>query len=129
MRVLVSGSTGFLGTALVETLEGQNHSIARLVRPGTSEKSVGGVHAQAVAWDPVAGRFDAAGAEGADHGVLRTAVRAQLLRDGVPTDPITVADLLHGIRPDMPPLMLPYIQAAKALPPSRQMTFDDAGTG
>jgi uncharacterized protein len=66
MRILVSGSTGFLGTALVETLEGQNHSIARLVRPGTSEKSVGGVHAQAVAWDPVTGRFDAAGAEGAD---------------------------------------------------------------
>jgi uncharacterized protein (TIGR01777 family) len=66
MRILVSGSTGFLGTALVETLEGQNHSIARLVRPGTSEKSVGGVHAQALAWDPVTGRFDAAGAEGAD---------------------------------------------------------------
>ena len=29
---------------------------------------------------------------------------------------ITVADLLHGIRPNMPPLMLPYIQAAKAVP-------------
>jgi hypothetical protein len=44
---------------------------------------------------------------------------------------ITVADLLHGIRPDMPPLMLPYIQAAKAQPPSLQMTFDEtaAGTG
>jgi DNA modification methylase len=44
---------------------------------------------------------------------------------------ITVADLLHGIRPNMPPLMLPYIQAAKAVPPSLQMTFDDtaAGTG
>ena len=66
MRILVSGSTGFLGTALVETLKGQDHSIARLVRPGTSVKSVGGVHAQAVAWDPVTGRFDAAGAEGAD---------------------------------------------------------------
>jgi DNA modification methylase len=43
---------------------------------------------------------------------------------------VTVADLLHGIRPNMPPLMLPYIQAVKALPPSLQMTFDDAaGTG
>jgi hypothetical protein len=30
----------------------------------------------------------------------------------------------------MPPLMLPYIQAAKVVPPSLQMTFDDtAGTG
>jgi len=66
MRILVSGSTGFLGTALVETLEGQGHSIARLVRPGTSQKSAAGARAQAVQWDPVAGQFDAAGAEGAD---------------------------------------------------------------
>ncbi len=74
MRILVSGSTGFLGTALVETLRGQGHTIARLVRPGTMRKDAAGAKdrvqaqasAQAVAWDPVAGRFDAAGAEGAD---------------------------------------------------------------
>jgi uncharacterized protein len=66
MRILVSGSTGFLGTALVETLEGQGNSIARLVRPGTTQKSAAGVHADSVSWDPVAGKFDAAGAEGAD---------------------------------------------------------------
>jgi uncharacterized protein (TIGR01777 family) len=66
MRILVSGSTGFLGTALVETLEGQGHSIMRLVRPATSQKSVAGARAQTVSWDPVAGKFDAAGAEGAD---------------------------------------------------------------
>jgi uncharacterized protein len=66
MRILVSGSTGFLGTALVESLEGQGHMIARLVRPGPAERNIGEVHAQAVEWDPVAGRFDAAGAEGAD---------------------------------------------------------------
>ena len=66
MRILVSGSTGFLGTALVETLQGQGHAIARLVRPGTARKDVAGVDSQAIAWDPVAGRFDAAGAEGAE---------------------------------------------------------------
>ncbi len=66
MRILVSGSTGFLGTALVETLEGQGHSIARLVRPVTMKKSAGEPPKQTVAWDPVAGQFDAAGAEGAD---------------------------------------------------------------
>ena len=66
MRILVSGSTGFLGTALVETLEGQGHSIARLVRPETSQKSAAGVRAESVSWDPVAGQFDAAGAEGTD---------------------------------------------------------------
>ena len=66
MRILVSGSTGFLGTALVETLEGQGQSIARLVRPGAARKDAAGEHVQAVQWDPVAGRFDAAGAEGAE---------------------------------------------------------------
>jgi uncharacterized protein len=50
----------------VETLEEQGHSIARLVRPATSQKRVAGARAQTVSWDPVAGKFDAAGAEGAD---------------------------------------------------------------
>jgi uncharacterized protein len=66
MHILVSGSTGFLGTALVETLEQQGHAVARLVRPGTAQKSAAKGHAQAVPWDPVAGQFDAAGAEGAE---------------------------------------------------------------
>ena len=66
MRILVSGSTGFLGTAVVETLVGQGHSIARLVRPGTTHKIPPGVHAETVPWDPVAGKFDAAGAEGTE---------------------------------------------------------------
>jgi uncharacterized protein (TIGR01777 family) len=66
MRILVSGSTGFVGSALVETLEGQGHRIGRLVRPGTVQRSAAGAQAQAVAWEPVAGQFDAAGAEGAD---------------------------------------------------------------
>jgi len=42
---------------------------------------------------------------------------------------ITVADLLHGKRPNMPPLMLPYIQAARAQPAPLQMTFDEAAAG
>jgi hypothetical protein len=66
MRILVSGSTGFLGTALVEALEGQGHPIARLVRPETSQKSAAGVRPESVSWDPVAGQFDAASAEGAE---------------------------------------------------------------
>jgi uncharacterized protein (TIGR01777 family) len=66
MRILVSGSTGFLGTALIESLERQGHSVARLVRPATLQKNASGAHADAISWDPVAGHFDAAGAEGAD---------------------------------------------------------------
>ncbi len=66
MRILVSGSTGFLGTALIERLQGQGHLIARLLRPGTPQKSAGGTGAQDIAWDPVAGQFGAAASEGAD---------------------------------------------------------------
>ena len=66
MRILVSGSTGFLGTAVVETLERQGHAVSRLVRPGTTQKSATRARGLAVQWDPVAGRFDAAGAEGAE---------------------------------------------------------------
>src|ERR1700691_5022645 len=66
MRILISGSTGFLGTALIETLESEGHAIAQLVRPGTVRKSAVGVRGQSVEWDPVAGKFDAQGAEGSD---------------------------------------------------------------
>lgn len=70
MCILVSGSTGFVGTSLVKTLQGQGHTIVPLARPGTARKDAAGVHdkvhGEAVAWDPVAGQFDAAGAEGAD---------------------------------------------------------------
>ncbi len=66
MRVLVSGSTGLVGTALVETLKRQGHSIVRLVRPGTKMNVAAGADAPSVEWDARAGRFDAARAEGAD---------------------------------------------------------------
>jgi hypothetical protein len=70
MRILVSGSTGFVGTALVETLLGQGHSVSRLVRPGTARVAAAGSGKHGVpgnvAWDPIAGQFDAAAAEAAD---------------------------------------------------------------
>lgn len=66
MRSLVSGSTGFVGTALIEALEGQGHQIARLVRPGSAQKDASESRAPSVAWDPAAGQLDAASAEGAD---------------------------------------------------------------
>jgi hypothetical protein len=66
MRVLISGSTGFLGSALVERLAQKGHAVARLVRPETAKKDAGSAQSQAVRWDPVAGEFDSPGAEGAD---------------------------------------------------------------
>jgi uncharacterized protein (TIGR01777 family) len=66
MRILVSGSTGFLGTALIDTLEREGHTIVRLVRPDTGHLDAGRDRAQTVRWDPVGGQFDATAAEGAD---------------------------------------------------------------
>jgi hypothetical protein len=41
---------------------------------------------------------------------------------------ITVADLLGGKRPDMPPPILPYIQAARAAQPGLEQMTLDGGT-
>jgi len=66
MRILISGSTGLVGTALVDKLSRDGHMVARLVRRSTIRKNAASDGAQTVSWDPVAGEFDAAGAEGAD---------------------------------------------------------------
>ena len=66
MRILVSGSTGFVGTALVQALQGQGHEIVRLLRPGNPHKNAAAAGAQSIAWDPIANKFDAAAAESAD---------------------------------------------------------------
>ena len=64
MRILVSGSSGFLGTAVTSALERDGQQIMRLVRSGSSESVSQG--AGTIRWDPIAGQFDAALAEGAD---------------------------------------------------------------
>jgi hypothetical protein len=58
MRVIVSGSSGLIGTPLCSRLERGGHEVVRLVRrvPGKGE----------LRWDPLAGSIDRAGLEGAD---------------------------------------------------------------
>jgi hypothetical protein len=65
MRILVSGSTGMVGTALIHSLRGDGHGIGRLARPGTRKPSDTGSDAW-IHWDPPAGALDSASAEGAD---------------------------------------------------------------
>jgi uncharacterized protein (TIGR01777 family) len=67
MRVIVTGSTGLVGRALVRSLLAEGHEVTRLVRgdaqgfraPGTS----------AVHWDPARGEIDARALEGHDAAV------------------------------------------------------------
>lgn len=61
MRIVVSGSTGLVGTALIPVLTAAGHDVVRLVRSKSRSPSKELVH-----WDPAAGYIDAAGLEGVD---------------------------------------------------------------
>ncbi|HEX2062815.1 MAG TPA: TIGR01777 family oxidoreductase [Acidimicrobiales bacterium] len=58
MLVLVSGSRGLIGTALVAALEADGHTVRRLVRGRAGGGEVG--------WDPAGGAIDHTGLEGVD---------------------------------------------------------------
>ena len=61
MRVAVSGSTGLVGSALVQDLRADGHEIARLVRPTTGSTQAGDVR-----WDPEDGAIVRSALEGVD---------------------------------------------------------------
>ena len=58
MKILVTGSTGLVGKALVSALAKEGHSVCRLVRPGTNANDdAGGFN---VAWNPETGELGGA---------------------------------------------------------------------
>lgn len=58
MKILISGSTGLIGTRVVEYLRAKGHQVNRLVRPGSSEPGI--------AWDIAARTIDLEQLEGHD---------------------------------------------------------------
>jgi uncharacterized protein (TIGR01777 family) len=62
MRVLISGSSGLIGSALARSLSDAGHTVNRLLRPQTRNAAVEGD----VLWDPLSQQFDEQAAEGAD---------------------------------------------------------------
>ena len=64
MKILVTGSSGLVGTALVSALARAGHTVCRLVRP-QSAGSDGAKEGFALAWNPVTGELGGAGV-GAD---------------------------------------------------------------
>jgi uncharacterized protein (TIGR01777 family) len=62
MKILITGSTGLVGTALAQDLQLAGHTVCRLVRPGTS---LGGSPGFDVNWNPTTGELGGA-AVGAD---------------------------------------------------------------
>src|SRR5258708_39641715 len=64
MKILVTGSTGLVGTALVSTLAGAGHTVCRLVRPEGAARG-GAKDGFDVPWNPTTGDLGGA-AVGAD---------------------------------------------------------------
>ena len=101
MKVVVSGASGLIGSALVPALEAAGHEVVRLVRRearGPSE----------VAWDPAAGTIDAAGLAGVDAAVNLsganlnrrwTAARKREIRDSRVSSTSLLARTLAEIEP------------------------------
>jgi uncharacterized protein (TIGR01777 family) len=102
VRVLVAGSSGLIGTALVADLRHAGHEVLRLVRRPPAAPDERG-------WDPPAGRID----DGTFDGVAAvvslngagigdrpwSAARKQVLRDSrnVPTEVLATAAAEHGV--------------------------------
>jgi len=60
MKILVTGSTGLVGTALVKALASDGHTLCRLMRPGSKTTS-GAKDGFNVVWNPATGELGGAG--------------------------------------------------------------------
>jgi uncharacterized protein len=102
VRVVVAGSSGLIGTALVAHLRAGGHEVLRLVRRSPSAPDERG-------WDPPAGTIDPGTFEGVDAVVYLGGVgiadrpwsgaRRQAIRDSrvVPTEVLAAAVVEHGV--------------------------------
>lgn len=108
MRILVSGASGLVGSALIERLTADAHTVVRLVRAASAAASGD------VLWDPTQGVFDGMAAEGADAVVHLagenvasgrwTATRRTAIRESRVRGTALVADTLARLR--QPPATL-----------------------
>jgi uncharacterized protein (TIGR01777 family) len=60
MKILITGSTGFVGTALCQDLQRAGHTVCRLVRPGTAAEKTRGADGFDVNWNPATGELGGA---------------------------------------------------------------------
>jgi len=65
MKILITGSTGLVGTALTQDLQRAGHTVCRLIRPNTSPQTIGNSQGFDVNWNPATGELGGA-AVGAD---------------------------------------------------------------
>ena len=104
MKILMSGSTGLVGSALVPYLANESHSVTRLVRKGQS----------GISWNPDAGSIDTAALEGFDAVIHLagesiasgrwTAAKKQRIRDSRVRGTHQLAEVLTALK--LPPRTL-----------------------
>lgn len=101
MKIVVSGASGLIGSALVPSLEGAGHEVVRLVRGRTAT-------ARELEWDPAAGTLDAsklAGIDGAVHlsgatiGRRWTRARKAEIRESRVKSTMLLAETLASVDP------------------------------
>lgn len=63
MKIIVAGSSGFVGTALINSLRAEGHEIGRLVRSSSASVADG---SKLIRWEPPTGSIDLAAIEGPD---------------------------------------------------------------
>ena len=107
MKVVVSGSTGLIGSALVASLVGDGHSVVRLVRRAPDR-------ADEARWDPQGGTIDVSALLGADAVVHLAGVgvgdhrwteaHKQAIRESRVSGTTLIAETIAGL--DRPPRVL-----------------------
>lgn len=63
MKIIVTGASGLVGTALLPALKAKGHEVSKLVRSGANKA------AGEISWHPERGEIDAASLEGADAAI------------------------------------------------------------
>src|SRR5260370_34008710 len=120
MKILITGSTGLVGTALTQDLQRAGHTVCRLVRPNTTTQSIANSQGFDVNWNPVTGELGGA-AVGADAVVN---LAGASIADGRWTP--QRKQLLRSSRVDTTPALS---QALAKLPPRPHDLFSTSSTG
>jgi uncharacterized protein (TIGR01777 family) len=60
MKILLTGSTGLIATALAAELQRAGHTVCRLIRPSTSAAAIRNTQGFAVRWNPLTGELGGA---------------------------------------------------------------------
>jgi uncharacterized protein len=108
MKIAISGSTGFIGSALWQALEGQGHQVVPMIRPSSKGMKREGI-GETIAYDPIAGTIDTDALSRVDAvihlagesiaGLWTTSKRQRLLHSRIDSAPLIAQSIVSCSRP------------------------------